>query len=172
MVTLFYVSLCMKYWTVQDLSAWQEAQRVGVLTGNVEYIYEHFVDPYDWLVKQMKVRLNIDYDFYPVWLWTKRPDLRRRAHVSKGETGVLLEVDIDPATVLISEFEAWHCVLNLYDLQIYEDEVVDKEKSWERIFDFDLLRLSPDWFGELTEQGTTPNISIENIKHIRTFIGR
>ncbi len=55
----------------------------------------------------------------PTWAWyqwessTKaRPDLRCSGHLSKGETGMLVEFEMDESEVLLSDFELWHYVLN------------------------------------------------------------
>jgi hypothetical protein len=115
---------------------------------------------------------------YPIWLWTEKPDLRTRLRTrwggEIGSTYLLLQVTLDESTVLISEYHKWHCVLNNVPLQLYEDEEVNKEESWERIFDIELLESSPctaftDRLHHTTLQGVTPAISIGNIKVLKTF---
>ena len=109
----------MKYWTVQDLPAWEVAQQTGVLTGNAKHITDGFEQPYDWMVVQMQKRLGVSESFYPIWLWTTRPDLRTRGFLSKGDVGVLLEVEVDSSRVLLSDYDSWHCVLNWFEIQLY-----------------------------------------------------
>jgi hypothetical protein len=163
----------MTYWTIQGMEAWEQAQAVGYLAGNKEYIcHPSWSQPYEWLMGQMRQRLGMAQPHYPVWMWCTRPDLRQRCHVSKGEHAVLLRVELDAQHVLLSDFGAWHYVLNDWVLEAYEGEVIEKEKSWERIFDFDFLRAYPDWFSEPEPQATTGAIPLRNLKLVREFVGR
>ena len=52
----------------------------------------------------------------------KKPDLRYAGKLDKGVQGVLLEVTLDLEQVLISDFMAWHCVLNDGYLAFTEEE--------------------------------------------------
>ncbi|GGG61298.1 DUF3841 domain-containing protein [Hymenobacter glacieicola] len=155
-------------WTVQDYLAWEKAQEVGYLTGNVGYLLQK--DSYDWMVQQMKTRLGISEDFYPVWAWGERPDLRQRGFGTGGL--VLLRLEVNEARVLASDYNAWHYVLNGWHLQLYDNEPVDMEASWERVFDFKLLELYPDWLDRVIPQYTTDKVAVSNIKLIKRFVGR
>ena len=169
------------YYTIQTKEAWDDALTKGFLEFNKKYIYELAFPEYNWMVDQMKKRLPNYNCEYPIWLWLKRPDLRYGGHLEKGLRGVLLEVDIDENDVLLSDFIAWHCVLNNDFLSISEDEEngitnITKEESWERIFDLDLLRQSEYVLENISDvdviQGVTGKIDIKNIKLIKEFVAK
>jgi hypothetical protein len=162
------------------MDAWKQAKIQGVLTGNSAWAIQGFENAYQWMIDQMVKRLGCQ-KCYSIWLWTEKPDLRTRLRTNWGgkigSTYILLQVSVDDSMVLISEYHAWHCVLNNFPLRLYEHEEVDKKESWERIFDIDALKGSPyttftDGLHHTTLQGITPAISIDNIKALKTFIIR
>lgn len=63
------------------------------------------------MIHQMNKRINYDGS-YPVWLWTKKPDLKAEGHFAKGTKAVCLTVEIPDEKVLLSDIFAWHCVLS------------------------------------------------------------
>ncbi len=90
---------------------------------------------------------------WPIWLWCqwrgsarRRPDLRASGHLPAGSAGVRIELELDAARVLRSDFDLWHYVLNgwylpgsLADERAY-DERPDRRRiapSWSRIFDLE-----------------------------------
>jgi hypothetical protein len=161
----------MRYYSMQNLEAWDYAQRVGFLTGNVDYIEPSWREPYAWLVAQMRTRLGIDCPFWPVWMWDTRPDLRESCWRS-DQAQVLLALDVNPLMVLASDYSSWHAPLNDWELLRHPEEVIDKEKSWERIFDFELLRSDFTWFGTLRPQYTAPRVPVERIKVLHKLAAR
>ncbi len=166
------------YWTIQMMDKWDEVQSLGYLIGDEKYIWGDFIEPYHWMMGQMKKRLPNYTGEYPIWLWTNRPDLRRSAHLERGEKGVLLKVELDEQDVLLSEFQAWHFVLNrtYFELEGDEDELViekdEIENSWEMIFELDVLKQHPNWGPTFHLQGVTGKIPIDKIKLVRDFIAR
>ncbi|MEK4425704.1 DUF3841 domain-containing protein [Solibacillus sp. FSL K6-1523] len=166
------------YWTIQTMDKWKVVQNVGYLTGNAEFIWEEFVEPYKWMMAQMGNRLSNYVGEYLTWLWTERPDLRRSGHLAKGEQGVLIKVEIDDEDVLLSDFQAWHIVLNYDYMSLNVDEVdqdySDEEirKSWELIFELEKLKDSEGWGGLLHLQGVTGEIRASQMKIVKTFIAR
>jgi hypothetical protein len=164
------------YWTIQHINACEQAKLKGVLTGDSLWAIEGYENAYQWIMDQMAQRLGCQ-KCHPIWLWTERPDLRTRWGGEIGSTYILLQVRANESTVLISEYYAWHCVLNNQPLQLYKDEEVDKEESWKRIFDIELLESSPyrafrDGLHHTKLQGITPASNIDNIKVVKTFIIR
>jgi len=85
---------------------------------------------------------------------------------------VLLEIDISYEKVLLSDFQAWHYVLNGWTLKDHENEDIDMEKSWERIFDLEFLKRHPDWgrSEKLDIQGVTGKIVLSEMKSVKEFI--
>jgi hypothetical protein len=169
-----------KYYTIQTIEAWNQAIELKYLEGNVDYIDKSFIEPYHWLMDQMEKRLKSYNGEYPIWLWPKRQDLRKSGYLSKGQHGVLLEIELDENDVLLSDFEAWHFVLNNWFFSISDDEekmfeegklLITKEKSWERIFDFSLLN-SLDGWEHINIQGVTGRVDIKSIRLIKEFKSR
>jgi hypothetical protein len=169
------------YWTIQTIEKWNKAKQLGYLQGDEEYVDEEFFKPYYyWMMGQMKLRLPNYKGEYPIWLWVKRPDLRQR-HMNKGEKGVLIEVDLDENNVLLSDFIIWNAVLNdafLYvsneEERLYEEgkSLITIEQSWERIFDFELLKTMTGWTHLDKIQGVTGRIDLKNIRSVREFMSR
>lgn len=168
----------MKLYTIQNQNAWYEAQRTGCLVGNKDYIWPDFIEPYHWMMDQMKKKLN-DYDGeYPVWLWCEKPDLRYSGHLNKGTMGTLLEVELKEQEVLFSNFMAWHIVLSDGFLSLTEEEdrqyeignlSMKKKESWERIFNYNELQKYEYWKGPVDLQGVTGTISLNKVRHLKTF---
>lgn len=183
-------------WTVQREAAWRELQALGELTGREEIVDEYFVGPYRWMMGQMARRLPGYRGNYPVWVWVRpKPDLRSSCLLPRGERGVRLTLKIDPARVLVSDFFAWHAVLNRSYLCLDDDEwdwwtsvtppgPVDvetlapdvraaMERSWERIFDLDALAAS-EWAtdGSQRHQGVIERVSIDDVVRVEPFTAR
>ena len=166
------------FWTIQTMEKWIEAQRLGYLIGDEKYIWEEFIEPYQWM-KQMKKRLPNYAGEYPIWLWNERPDLRESGHLGKGQKGVLLKVIVDEKDVLLSHFQAWHVVLAQSYLELEINEIEQEynkdeiEKSWEMIFELNILEQHPNWKSILEKngvQGVTGKITLDNINFVKDFI--
>ena len=160
-----------KYYTIQSIEGWKEAQRIGYLVGNPDYVWDDFSDPYQWMMRQMNKRILSYEGEYPIWVWTERQDLRRSGYFKSGIRGVQLELNIPDEKVLLSDFNAWHFVLNNDSLLIDDEENISKEESWERIFDFDFLVNQLEW-GDIDPQGVTGKVLLSDIKLIKEFTSR
>lgn len=189
----------MKFYTIQTVEFWEKNKSNIYLENDTNYTWEDLVSPYKWMYSQMTKRIK-DFDNSMIWVWTERPDLRRSGYLNKGEKGVLLEIGIDEEQVLLSDFEMWHNVLMDMPITIYDDEDIEKEKSWERIFDFDIgekiykeadkefnrdiqdgkyaniknfesMIVEVDDF-EIIKQGVTSRVPLRNVKLIKTFTAR
>lgn len=156
------------YYSIQDLNAWTEAQHRGYLIGNEKYVWEEFLRPYHWMMSQMVKRVPDYNEGYPIWLWPEKQDLRHSGYKERGTMAVYLEIEIPESQVLLSDFNAWHVVLMDSVILDYEDEIIDKELSWERIFDLEYLRKHTDW-GILDIQGVTGKIYLNQVKSAREF---
>ncbi|RXZ81749.1 DUF3841 domain-containing protein [Paenibacillaceae bacterium] len=171
----------MKFWTVQHINSWNTAKEKGYLEGNRAYIFEDFLDSYMWMMEQMSKRLANYQGNFPIWLRLKRPDLRQSGHLNKKELGVLLEVELSDDEVLISDFMAWHLVINNHFLALTEEEddlfeadklSMTKEESWTRIFDYKELKKYEYWKGEENLQAVTGRIEISRIRLVKPFTAR
>lgn len=173
-----------RYWSIQDKRAWETALQKGYLQGNPDFIcFDHFVDSYEWMKGQMQERLPDYQGEQPIWLWTKKPDMRKSAHAESGSEVVRLTIELPSEWVLLSDFDGWHMVLNDTFFAFNKDEFdafyrgelsMTKEESWKRIFDFETER-DEEWFYSLDEidhQGVTGRIGLDCIRKVESFIAR
>lgn len=158
----------MKCYTVQRLNAWKEAKIKGYLTGNRKFIDEEwFLSSYTWIMKQMAKRLKNYNNEFPVWVWLDTSNICFNELLD--DEWVLLEIELNEEQVLLSNFEAWHYVLNGW---IFEEEnsIITKEQSWEYIFDKDELERFGYGFEKEDLQGTIGRIDCKNIKAIKYIL--
>ncbi|MCR8629884.1 DUF3841 domain-containing protein [Paenibacillus radicis (ex Xue et al. 2023)] len=166
------------YYSIQTYEAWREAQINGYFIGNEKFVWDEFKTPYRWLIDQMNELIEHD-GTYPLWLWLEKPDLSEEALLEKGTEAVCLTLSVPDHRVLISDFNAWHCVLsNFYCcLTDEEDDQIDQgvfklsmEESWKRIFDIDLLSQSEYWTTEEPLlQGVTGKIFLHQVISFEFF---
>ncbi|MFF2175253.1 DUF3841 domain-containing protein [Lysinibacillus sp. NPDC058147] len=169
------------YFTNQTIEAFNQINEQGVLTGKEVFVWEDFLPSYKWMIKQMDRKINNDGSF-PIWLWTKKPNLNDEGHFSKRTDAVCLTVEVPDNKVLLSDFDAWHCVLNDWFCPITdeEDELfeqgklnITKEQSWERIFDLQKILRSEMWNGNSQiVQGVTAVIHKEQILKFEHFTAK
>lgn len=156
--------------------------------------FDDFKNAYLWMVNEMDKR-NIPHPegvSLPLWAWYtrngkhKKPDLRNSDYGTRGTKAVCIEFEIPDDEVLLSDFDAWHYVLNntwfdnsrneseweilheWYDLLDSETREKVKVESWQKIFD-----VSPEktkWFskGEFI-QATFWELRKDMIRDVRYF---
>lgn len=171
-------------WTIQHKIAYEEMLRTGTLRANPEYIFaEFFRGSYEWMAERMKERLgNPPADVvFPVWAWyqwegkRKRPDMRKHGRSSdKGVPIVLLTINVPDEYVLLSDFDYWHVVLNDGELIFLSDEnkeytKEERQKSWERIFDYECSFESEERGYGLSTQATMWEIKAEWVVKVEHF---
>jgi hypothetical protein len=183
-----------KLWTIQEEAAWTQAQTKGRLAADGRRVWREFRTPYAWLREQMTERIPGYDGAYPMWAWTERPDLRSSGHLEKGNAGVRVEFLAIRNQVLVSDFLAWHSVLNDGYCSLTERDHDDydaraevatgnpeqlaqleaeKRKSWERIFDIELLSQDPEWHGGTRLlQATLGNIALDQVCKVDQFTAR
>jgi len=169
------------YYTNQTLEAFHLLNQQGFLTGTERFVWEEFRSPYKWMIKQMNKRLNTNSSF-PIWLWTKKPNLDDEGHFAKGTKAVSLTVEVSDNDILLSDFDAWHAVLGDWYCALTDEEddlfeagkaSITKEESWERIFDLKAIHGSKLWtIPEHTIQGVTPVIGKGQIVAIEYFVAK
>jgi hypothetical protein len=153
---------------------------IGRLAGCWTRVDKDFIKAYRWLCTQMAQRGIELGDKPPIWAWTQKPDLRHAGHLPRGEQGVRLEFDIPPTSVLVSNFDAWHCILNdsFLTLTDAEHDVAFSEcgyprqdvvTSWERVFDLDACQNGG--YG-VTAQATFPYLDLTHLRKVQAFTGR
>ncbi len=182
-------------WTIQEECVYRQILETGVyrcdfsLSSMPEWQAE-----YDWLVGQMKKRIGMPPEgvTYPVWAWyrhdgkRRKPDLRRErwGYGLKGDIYVCMEIDVPDQDVLLSDFDAWSIILlhgllsdteeederlnSQYEALSASEQVLMKEKNWERAFD--LTPMDNEWMrrGD-TIQATFWELKKEYIKKVRFF---
>ena len=190
-------------WTIQDMAAWERLQRTGVLRGDGRRVPAYYRYAYRWMSDQMRLRLSPYHARFPLWGWSHwqgikqcRPDLRASGHLAKGLPGVRIELELPEDSVLLSDFDSWHCVLNHCYLSINEQEdesfVRELERagveqtwpypepfhlrvvsSWQYIFDLEAGDV--EWRGSLSErsiQATFWELTIPQIRRADIFRAR
>lgn len=164
------------YYTIQTLGKWEEAKKKGYLKGDGRYAWRSFLNPYHWMIQQMNKRIKHDNSF-PIWVWLEKPDMREEKCIKKDI--VRLTIKLDDAKVLVSDFLAWHNVLNngYCSLSEEEDDMFQeqnkpKEETWERIFDLKLLKNSWISCQDQELQGVVGKIDMKNIIKIEYFYNK
>lgn len=105
-------------YTIQTRDAYETLQRSGVLVGDSSHADTDWIgvmairEAYDWMHRQMDVRMPGSPDRGLLWLWPTATHalLRDCARRCSGE--VFLTVHVRRARVLLSEFGDWNIVLN------------------------------------------------------------
>jgi len=187
-----------RVWTIQPVEVLVQLRENRVLHTNPGCIPKEFHHAYDWMRAQMRQRLAHYDGHYPWWGWhTPRPDLRQSAHLPHGTQGVRLELQIDPTEVLLSDFDAWHSVLNHGYLalnveegevwyQRFEAAVLNQRlwpppepwytgilTSWERVFDLVALATSENSQpGPRYIQATFETLRLANVRQATCFVTR
>lgn len=184
----------MKLWTVQRPQALDLAKKRGYLAGDGRRIWSLFRPAYNWLRQQMRLRIHGCQGHWPIWAWESKPDLRQGGLDTRGTKCVLLTLEIPAERVLLSDFQAWHFVLNGWYLPLTQQEeklfepgrdhywdpksnLTSKEKkiiatSWERIFDLKKIYQSPGFQGDRDVQAVTESVQLSEIIAIREFIAK
>lgn len=165
-----------------------------IIYGKEENVDEYFLLSYRWMMCQMAKRLQNYSGNFPIWVWVQpKPDLRSNHGFEKGQRAVRLELEIPEEKVLISDFDAWHCVLNGWYLNFTdeEEEEFEKErngirlfkempeylkkkiiKSWDRIFEIDKLK-NTGWVGNKQYlQGVIDGLYLSYVKKVKEFVSR
>ena len=135
-------------WTMQPVQVWHDLIRDKSLHVSARWIEPEFIQSYDWMVAQMKIRIEDCAGNYPWWAYEHRPKIGYHFH--QPGLYVTLRLNLDPARVLLSSYGSWHDVLNdrffvhPADFDESDEEPTgtqpEKERSWEGIFDVETLR--------------------------------
>ena len=159
----------MRLWTIQGIKIYEQLKREGIAycTKPEWGDDELFVYAYQWMAKQMRQRIGeppIKDIEYPMWAWYQYDSAKRNKpprsplEVSEG-LSAYMEIELPDNELLLSDFSAWHHVLNQLPLDDYDaiskethrmadaaghhlqfaeyDKLLQEriEKSWEAVFD-------------------------------------
>jgi hypothetical protein len=181
----------MRAWTIQTpevLAALRAGRTWRAESGHVQ---QNWLSAYRWMARRMAERIGAPASTgqMPIWLWCQwrgiaraRPDLRATGHLPPGTPGVRIDLEIDEARVLRSDFELWHYVLNGWFLpesllaeQRFEAAPAAHriEPSWQRIFalDWHNRRYTPARV-ERSIQATTWELRPQDVRGATRFIAR
>ena len=159
-------------WTIQPPEVYNLVQEKGYYACEASksslLTDDYFKDAYDWLISKMTEKIGEAPKglTYPVWAWhtwdwkRKKPDLRT-PHAKRGTELVCMEIEIPDNKLVLTDFNAWHHVLNKMHLSyVTSEEEWEKnykwfealsedqkqyelEKSWENVFNID--KIDTDW---------------------------
>lgn len=128
----------MRLWTIQNEIAYKKLKDKEILRADKKFIYDDMIFHYNWMTEQMKKRIGLpalEEIKYPIWAWYqwrginhKRPDLRFSGHLEKGTKGVLLELEVEPENVLLSDFDDLNNILNY-------GYIADNEEEYDKFYD-------------------------------------
>ena len=161
----------MKLWTIQKAEVLEILERDGIYRTNTAACHNpDLSEAYDWLNTYLEKKdIKPEGVDYPIWAWfrhdrkEKKPDLRKAAYAAPGTKCVCIELEIPDNKVLLSDYDAWHAVLNKwwiddstneeewdknhdwFDTLSFEERKVLMEKSWEKIFDIELREDPTNW---------------------------
>ena len=183
----------MRIWTIQIEETLEHLMSDGKLEAPLSYRPEGFEFAYDWMSRQMTERIGTAATPFttPLWGWVqwdgeakKKPDLRTvRSGPGRDWKYALLECEIPDDELLVSDFDAWHCVLNdapvtnsdreSAEIQRQEEALSSAEywslveKTWSRIFDPDSL--SEDHWGAKQNRSLQASFWQLRMDHIQSF---
>ena len=184
-------------YTIQTLAAWQHFQGIGRIKADGRRVWHCFRPAYRWMIDQLIKKVPGYPGVYPVWAWYgHKPDLRSSGHLNTGAAGVRITFTINSQLVLLSDFQAWHFVLNrsyfptdehdddrylqsrtnsslwFNDMPSAEQQLV--VKSWNRIFDLRLINGDKtNYIGPVDRiQACLASVPLQNILKIDHFTAR
>lgn len=127
----------MRLWSIQSPRAAALLEAGSPLTGAPDFEMtwgwsaDHpwgFKQAYDWMRRAMAERVGSPPadGAYPVWAWARPPSITRSGApdmraMRDSEPCALLEIEVDPERVLLSDHESWHMVLNGSALALTEE---------------------------------------------------
>ena len=133
----------MKLWTVQPQEVISIIEKTGEFICDETKSDKDFRKAYEWIAKEMDKRHIVHPEglVLPLWAWHtrdwkhKKPDLRNIGLGTPGEKSVCIEFEIDDLQVLLSDFFAWHSVLNggFYNDSHTEAEWNEKDAWYEAL---------------------------------------
>jgi hypothetical protein len=146
------VSEFIKLYSVQSDYSLKKLKRLGYLSGGTRYNCcletteekNYFRPAYNWMRKQMKARIKDFSGDYPLWAWTKKSDTKYAFETDyriENPNEYLITIKVPKNCILISNFLAWHAVLNNDHIYLDFDgsfgyptkkEIIE---SWAKIFD-------------------------------------
>jgi uncharacterized protein YjbI with pentapeptide repeats len=187
----------MRVWTLQPTSLWVALRDHDRLTVDQDYIDTYYLFTYEWLRSQMALRIPHYEGGFPWWGWCRpKPDLRRRWWGGLAGTPLVrLELAIPAERVLLSNYMAWHMILNRGFLGITDAETAawlsrleqagfsdtqwplpepwqtDVIQSWANVFALEALEKGGSWSTDLV-QGVFEFLNLDEVIEVTEFSER
>lgn len=133
----------MRLITIQPESVVSRLQAGHRMYGNPDFEADDSMPrkAYDWMVEQMKARLgwSAPEGAYPMWAWVVPTNgVKAFLPMTHQPGDYKLVLDVPDEVVVCSDYDLWHHVLNDYDIDLYEGEIIaDRVQSWQRVFGVD-----------------------------------
>ncbi len=198
----------MRLWSIQTLDVWNKLQQDGVFQSTANgMLAPSFAAPYQWMAAQLSRRVAVPPlgCTWPIWAWYQwadrdrpKPDLRASRHLARGVRGVRLELEITASSVLLSDFELWHYVLNYWYLPTSDADDTAFEHmlahhglstyppkllpapyhrivtaSWERIFDLEWAVEGISWPRHRKSiQAVFWELELQHVRNVDIFTAR
>ena len=167
-------------WSIRSARVVDVVRDKGVLRGDEAHVDPVFLPAYRWMIGEMKTRIPGYDGKFPVWAWARKPDMRRVGHRPIKESLVRIGFRADPERILVSDFDAWHSILNGHALALNEREWeaselwtrAQVEASWQRVFDLEVLaRADRRWRGHAPPvlQATVGEIRASDVFRVEVF---
>lgn len=178
-------------WTRMTPEFYEVLLRDGVIRGSEEHVWEEFVEPYKWMIEQMKERIPGFTGGHPIWAWVRERDCDWQGMRHQQQDRVVIHWRAPRDQVLLSDFDGWHAAINFYLLarSAAEDDAWDEElkrrsirlnfarnyadlptdiqqrleASWQLMFDgWD--QIDGRWYGKnVSIQGVIPELRLEQV---------
>ena len=200
----------MKLYTFQPNFIWEAIQKDGFyhpfdLFEKDEFLKNElnqswgFIKAYDWLKEKMLQNgiVHKQHNDHLIWAWYQwygnknKPDKRYSSvYAFHDQPFVMMELEIDPSRVFLTDYDAWHYVLNYWLLakekevenfsksyNYYKEKPLNNKKadlkvqqSWDVILDFDKCRTLLEYSKEQQSiQATFFEIFKEDVKKVHYF---
>lgn len=123
-------------YSVQNSKVWELLQYQEVVYPLPIEKEDDFYNAYHWMYEQMRKK-NVPLNLNDGGIFWGAVDQQETQYFTEG---VLLTMEIPKEEFLLSDFQAWHFVLNDYPFKTDEEKDEDffteeeKRKSWEKIF--------------------------------------
>ena len=182
----------MRLWTFQPIEVYEILKNKGIYRcdPNNNGVDKYLIKSYIWLVSEMEKRIGKRPNGVklPIWAWHttywkhNKPDLRH-VEFKCSKPCLLMEIEIPDNQVVLTDFDAWHFVLNHWYLgkstceaehdkeQAWLDTLTNKQrnieiiKSWQRVFD--ISKYSNEWFSRgMFIQATFWELKLSQVKKI------
>lgn len=192
----------MKIWTIQPVAVWNDLKKAREV-----FVDEHcpryrgyIPAAYQWLQKQLRLRIRGYKGSLPWWVYCRKPDLRLHRHLRpQGSVEVRLELDVSDELALRFPCWAWDTVFRQDYLALGREEyeqwtvrwraaVPDEdlwpppepwrsqlEASWGRLFSPDLPQLAWDdqslWSERVCLEAVFEVLRLADVRNVTAFLG-